>query len=112
MKGLLFGALVVVLGFAAPLSHEACAACPIGSYPWVDKWGTSVCKSFGSGQNTVTQGSLSDCPAGSHPWVDKWGTRICQSFDGGTPYYDTSKSCPTGTHNWVDKWGNQICKPF
>jgi hypothetical protein len=88
------------------------AACPIGSYPWRDKWGTPTCKSFSSGQNTVTQGSLSDCPAGSHPWVDEWGTRICQSFNEGTRYYDTSKGCPTGTYKWVDNWGNKICKAF
>jgi hypothetical protein len=100
---------VIVVG---PSAREANAACPIGSYPWVDNWGTQVCKSFSSGQNTVTQGSLSHCPAGSHPWVDEWGTSVCQSFNEGKRYYDTSKGCPTGTYSWVDNWGNKICKAF
>jgi len=107
--------VAVMLGIALVgtlVCSDARAACPIGSYPWVDNWGNRVCKSFSSGQNTTTQGSLSQCPAGSHPWVDEWGNRICQSFNEGTRYYDTSKGCPIGTYSWVDNWGNKICKPF
>ncbi len=104
------GALVGI--FITLFVSNTHAACPIGSYPWVDNWGNRVCKSFDTGQNRTTEGSLSNCPIGTHPWVDSWGNRICQSFDGTQRYYDTSKSCPIGTHEWVDRWGNKVCQAF
>lgn len=110
MKRLTMMSLGLLLSIGA--TGSAHAACPVGSYPWANNWGTPVCKSFDTGQNTTTQGSLSQCPAGSHPWVDEWGTSICQSFNQGSRYYDTSKGCPTGTYSWVDNWGNKICKSF
>ncbi len=102
----LVGMLIVLL------ASESHALCPVGSYPWADKWGNRVCKSFNTRQNRTTEGSLSNCPIGSHPWVDSWGNKICQSFDGAQRYYDTSKGCPIGTHPWVDGWGNNVCQPF
>ena len=63
--------LGLFLALGALATGSAHAACPIGSYPRVDNWGTPVCKSFDSGQNTTRQGSLSQCPAGSHPSVNE-----------------------------------------
>lgn len=89
------------------------ADCPIGSYPWVDQWGTQICKRWGDGSAATTQGSLESCPPGTHPWVDQWGTRVCQSYSAPTQRsYDTSQGCPMGTYQWQDNWGNQVCKRF
>lgn len=102
--------LVGVLAFAA--AFAAIAACPVGSYPWIDQWGNQICKRFDSGQTTTIQGSTQNCPTGTHPWVDEWGNAICKSFQGNQQYYDTSKGCPAGTYPWVDDWGNRVCKRF
>jgi hypothetical protein len=113
MKRLTMMSLGLLLAIGALAIGSAYAACPIGSYPWMDKWGTPTCRSFSTGQDETTHGSLERCPAGSYPWTDPWGTKICKSFDeGGPSYYDTSKGCPMGTYNWVDNWGNKICKAF
>jgi len=59
------------------------AACPIGSFPWMDSWGNPICKSFSTGATqtiTPAPGSVGGCPVGSHPWVDAWGNPVCQSF--------------------------------
>jgi hypothetical protein len=93
-------------------SLNAQAACPTGSYPWMDNWGNQICKTFNTGETRSIQGSTSRCPAGSYPWVDNWGNQICQSFQDRQPYYDTSKGCPIGTYQWVDNWGNQVCRRF
>ena len=112
MKRLTMMSLGLLLALGALATGSAHAACPIGSFPRVDNWGTPVCKSFDGGQNTTRQGSLSQCPAGAHPWVDEGGSRICQFFNQDARYYDTSKGCPTGTYSWVDDWGNKICTAF
>ena len=49
------------------------AACPVGSYPWVDEWGNHICKRFGSGGTSTIEGSSGRCPTGSYPWRDSWG---------------------------------------
>jgi len=102
----LLGVLIV---FPATPSH---AACPVGTYEWVDNWGNRICKSFGTGETRSIEGNLSRCPVGTYPWVDSWGNSVCQSFGGGQRFYDTSKGCPVGTYEWVDNWGNKICKRF
>jgi hypothetical protein len=94
------------------ISSSAWADCPMGSYPWVDNWGTQICKRYDGGSTSTIQGSLNNCPMGTYPSVDSWGNRICQSFGGGNQYYDTSRGCPMSTHPWVDSWGNSICKRF
>ena len=104
---------MILIGLSLVLSVPASdAACPVGSYPWVDNWGNHICKSFETGQPQSSEGSLVRCPVGSYPWVDQWGTKICQSFDNGQRYYDTSRGCPTGSYPWTDSWGNKICKFF
>src|SRR5713101_1788665 len=57
---LLLGTVLGFLVVGLPIGH-ARAECPIGSYPWVDNWGNRVCKSFDTGHNTTTEGSLSKC---------------------------------------------------
>src|SRR5438094_1658079 len=101
-------AMVVAVVAGCLLSRPAHAGCPIGSHPWVDSWGNSICQRF-DGTTATVEGSLDDCPVGTHPWVDSWGNRVCQSFDGGSRLYDTSHGCPIGTHPWIDSWGNSIC---
>jgi hypothetical protein len=93
-----------------PTSGEA--NCPVGSYPWTDQWGNSICKRFSTGQPSTIEGTLSRCPTGTHPWVDNWGNQVCQSFDQRQRFYDTSKGCPVGSYEWVDSWGNKVCKFF
>lgn len=88
------------------------AACPTGSYPWVDEWGNNICKRFGSGSTSTIEGNLDRCPTGSYPWTDSWGNRVCRSFGSGSDSYDTSHGCPTGFYPWVDSWGNRVCKSF
>lgn len=104
-----FAFAVLFLGLQTSL---ALAACPIGTHPWVDKWGNNICKRLSDGSAATTEGSLDNCPAGTHPWVDSWGNRVCQAFSGGQNLYDTSRGCPIGTYQWVDSWGNNICKQF
>ncbi len=103
---LLTGSLIAVV------STPGHAACPIGSFPWVDAWGNSICKNFETGQTPTIQGSPSRCPVGTHPWVDQWGNQICKAPGGNQQYFDTSKGCPVGTYPWVDNWGNKVCKFF
>ena len=110
MKSARVALAVVVLIAGLPI--VAFAACPLGSYPWVDSWGNNICKSFGSGATRSTEGSLDNCPTGSYPWTDSWGNRICRAFGGGGDSYDTSKGCPTGFYSWTDSWGNATCKRF
>jgi hypothetical protein len=88
------------------------AACPIGSYPWVDQWGNNICKRFASGSTSTIEGTLERCPTGSYLWVDSWGNRICRSFGSGADSYDTSRGCPVGFYPWIDSWGNRVCKSF
>ena len=102
--------LLSVLGALSPA--PASAACPVGSYEWVDNWGNRICKRFDTGQPATVEGTLSQCPVGTHPWVDSWGNRVCQSFNDRQRYYDTSRGCPVGSYEWVDKWGNKVCKFF
>jgi len=104
------GKLIAALMMAMP--SPALANCPIGSYPWVDQWGTKICKRHGDGSTATKQGSLDNCPPGTHPSVDNWGTRTCKSFGSQQQFYDTSKGCPLGTYSWLDSWGNKICKRF
>ncbi len=89
---------------------SANAACPIGTYEWVDKWGNRICKSFSSGKTNSIQGNTKNCPTGTYQSIDEWGNTICRSFRGNQKYYDTSKDCPIGSYEWVDEWGNSICK--
>jgi len=104
---------ILLIAFALLLGASiAEAACPTGSYPWVDNWGNQICKAFGTDETRSIQGSTTNCPTGSFPWVDGLGNQICKVFQGGQQYYDTSKSCPIGTHPWVDSWGNSICRRF
>ena len=111
MKALIVLLVSALASFVlAPTSAEA--ACPIGSYPWTDSRGNSICKSFDTGQPSSVQGTLSQCPTGTHPWVDSWGNRVCQSFDERQRLYDTSRGCPVGTYEWFDNWGNKVCKFF
>ena len=102
---------VLVAGGLAVAAVPSQAACPVGTHPWVDSWGNSICQHF-DGNTATVEGTLDNCPAGTHPWVDSWGNRVCQSFEGGRSLYDTSHGCPIGMHPWVDSWGNPICKPF
>jgi hypothetical protein len=102
--------LVVVLSLLA-LPADA-GQCPVGTYPWVDRWGNRVCKRFWDGGIAAIEGKGGECPAGTHPWVDSWGNRTCRAFDGGRQYYDISEGCPTGTYRWTDSWGNGICRRF
>jgi hypothetical protein len=88
------------------------AACPTGTYPWVDSWGNNVCRRFGAGGDATIQGNIEQCPTGSYPWTDSWGNRICRAFGGGADSYDTSKGCPIGFYPWTDSWGNSVCKRF
>jgi hypothetical protein len=104
--------LVAVLIEALAIVPNSHAACPIGSYPWVDQWGNNICKRFDSGGTSTIEGSLDRCPTGSYPWTDSWGNRVCRSFGGGGDSYDTSRGCPTGFYPWVDSWGNRTCKAF
>ena len=78
MRRVKLTALVAVLSFTAPVAREAHAACPIGSYPWVDKWGTRICQSFDGG--TRYYDTSKGCPTGTHNWVDNWGNKICKAF--------------------------------
>ena len=107
MERLTMLSLGLLLAIGALATGSAHAACPIGSYPWVDKWGSPTCTSFSTGQDETTQGSLDRCRAGSYPWIDRWATKICKS-----DYYDTSRGCPASTYSWVDYWGNKICRAF
>ncbi len=103
---------VIALTLAGLLCASAEAACPVGSHPWVDSWGNSICKRFSGGATTTIEGSLERCPVGTTPWVDSWGNRICRSLDRRESYYDTSRGCPVGTYQWVDEYGNAVCKRF
>ncbi len=94
------------------VSQAAAQNCPVGSFPWVDNWGNSICKSFDTGQTRLLEGTLDRCPPGTFQWVDNWGNRICKSFGGSNQFYDTSEGCPIGTYSWVDNWGNPVCKRF
>jgi hypothetical protein len=98
------------------IASGAEAACPIGSYPWLDEWGNNICKRFGSGSTSTIEGSLIGVRLaaipGSYPWIDSWGNRVCRSFNSGSDSYDTSRGCPIGFYPWVDSWGNRTCKPF
>lgn len=60
---------VLVVG---PLARESHAACPIGSYPWVDNWGTSVCKSFGGGAEYGHAGKFERLPR----WLSSVGGQM------------------------------------
>jgi len=104
--------MIVVAVLVTASVGAAEAACPIGSYEWVDNWGNQICKSFGSGQTTTIEGGLDNCPVGTFPWVDSWGNRTCKSFGSRNQYYDTSGGCPIGTFPWVDNWGNNVCRRF
>src|SRR5215475_1209328 len=104
--------LACILAILLLMVAQTEAACPVGSYPWVDQWGTQICKRFDSGSTSTIEGTLDRCPVGSYPWVDSWGNRICRSFGGGGDAYDTSRGCPTGFYPWVDAWGNRTCKAF
>jgi hypothetical protein len=97
-----------VLGMTAAQARQ----CPLGSYPWTDSWGNSICKRFDGGGTAAIRGSLTKCPTGSFPSVDSWGNRTCKTFRGGVQYYDTSRGCPIGTYRWNDNWGNPICRRF
>lgn len=102
-------ALLLALLLSAEPSE---AACPVGSYPWVDNWRNRICKTFDTGQPSSIEGNLSRCPVGTYPWVDNWGTRVCQSFDERQRFYAPSRGCPVGSYEWVDSWGNKVCKSF
>ena len=104
--------LSILLVVLAVGTEQTSAACPTGTYEWVDQWGNPICKSFDTGQTRSIQGTIKNCPTGTYQWVDEWGNQICKSFGGNQRYYDTSKGCPVGTYEWVDNWGNKICKPF
>lgn len=101
----------ILLTLAVLVPTTALADCPIGTHPWVDRWGNNICQRWGGGTATI-EGSLDNCPIGTHPWVDTWGNRVCKSTLGGTQYYDTSEGCPVGTYEWPDFWGNPSCKRF
>src|SRR5207249_6026137 len=91
---LLWGAVVFALVVATP-GH----ACPIGSYPWVDSWGNSICKRFDDDSTATVRrnpNGPSGCPVGSYPWVDSWGNRVCRGEDGNA--YDTSHGGPIGSY--------------
>jgi hypothetical protein len=103
---------LLLSGIVLVLSAAAEAACPTGTYPWVDSWGNRTCRSFSDNQDRTTQSGPTGCPNGSYPWVDSWGNRICQSFDSRSRYYDTSQRCPVGSFPWADQWGNRTCKFF
>ena len=107
MRPLLVAFVLVFLGASASE-----AACPVGSYPWVDNWGNQICKTYDAGETRSIEGSTTKCPIGSYPWIDEWGNKICKTYEGNQQYYDTSKSCPIGTYQWVDNWGNSVCKKF
>jgi hypothetical protein len=98
----------IVLGMTAAQARQ----CPLGSYPWTDSWGNSICKRFDGGGTATIRGSLTNCPTGSFPSVDTWGNRTCKTFRGGVQYYDASRRCPIGTYRWADTWGNPICRRF
>ena len=102
----------VFLLFLVAFADIASAACPVGTFEWVDSWGNRICKSFDTGQTRSIQGSTENCPTGTYRWVDNWGNTICKSFEGNQQFYDTSKGCPVGTYQWVDNWGNNVCQKF
>jgi hypothetical protein len=104
-------AILAVLCFVTA-SSAAWAACPLGTYEWVDGFGNKICKNFGDGGTRSVQGSTRNCPAGTRLAVDDYGTKICKSFSDDQKFYDTSKGCPPGTHDWVDSFGNKTCKRF
>ena len=102
----------VILLFLVAFAGTASAACPVGTYGWVDNWGNRICKSFDTSQTRTIQGSTKSCPTGTYRWTDEWDNTICKRFEGNQRFYDTSKGCPVGTYQWVDNWGNKVCKKF
>lgn len=110
---ILFGFAIAVFGSSPAASQQ----CPVGSYPWVDSWGNSICRRHSDGSTATTEVPRNQtCPTGAFPWVDSWGNRICRTHGDAegrrTDYYDTSKGCPVGTHQTVDGYGNPVCKRF
>ena len=110
MKKLIITLMTIFL--VGCLVGVANAGCPAGSYPSVDKWGNSICKSWSSGETNSIQGSIENCPPGTYRSIDGWGNPVCKSWEGNKQYHDTSKGCPAGTYPWTDTWGNSICKKY
>lgn len=109
IRALIIAAIICIVMLAVSAAE---AACPTGSYSWVDLWGNKICKRFDSGNTVTIEGTLDKCPVGSYPWTDSWGNRVCRSFNSGSDSYDTSRGCPVGSYPWVDSWGNRVCKSF
>ena len=114
--GVMTALLAALVGATAGVEPvQARQQCPMGSSPWVDKWGNNICRRH-SDQSTsrveVPRGQT--CPTGSYQWTDTWGNKVCRSHatSGERPRdtYDTSKGCPIGSAPWTDKWGNPVCK--
>jgi hypothetical protein len=99
--------LVVVI---ALVPVQAWAACPPGTFPFIDTFGNNICKSFDGGATRSIEGNTRNCPPGTLPAMDRYGNNVCQSIQNGQRFYDTSRGCPAGTIPWVDTYGNDVCR--